>query len=93
MEDGEELCSYDITMLFISVPMDIHKAVACIRRKLEADDTLQERNSMSSAEIGTILDFCLSCTYFEVVFGRQFYRKIHGAMALNPLAMMVLLRG
>ena len=36
----EELCSYDVTMLFTSFSMG--KVVVCIRRKLEADDTLQE---------------------------------------------------
>ena len=41
MEDGEKLCSYDVTALFTNVRID--KVLACIRRELEADDTLQER--------------------------------------------------
>ena len=41
VEDGEKLCSYDVTALFTNVRID--KVLACIRRELEADDTLQER--------------------------------------------------
>ena len=51
VEDGEELCSYDITALFISAPVD--KVVVCIRRVLEVDNTLQERTNMSLAKVCT----------------------------------------
>ena len=68
VEVREELCSYDITMLLTSVPHG-QGAFECIRRKLEANNTMQELMSISLAEIGTLLDFWLICMYF--------YRHIH----------------
>ena len=43
VEDAKELLSYDVTMVFTSVPMD---KVVCVRKKLESDNTLQERTNI-----------------------------------------------
>ena len=61
--------------------------VACIKRKLEADDILQEKTNMSTAEISTLLNFCLNCTYF--VFNWQYYRQIRRVAMWSPVSMIV----
>ena len=81
----EELRSYDVTALFTSVPVE--KAVECIRKKLEEDLTLHKRTNMSPGDVCTLLEFCLSCTYF--LYDGQYYRQIHGAAMGSPVSMIV----
>ena len=71
MENVKDLCSYDITALFTSVPMD--KAVTCMRRK---------RTNTSLAKICTLRDFFLNCTYF--MFDLQAdSQSCHGVICLH----------
>ena len=72
---GECLCSYDVTALFTSVPID--PALTIIKDLLEQDDTLQDRTVLSVQTIISPLGFCLHNTYFS--FQNKFYEQVEGA--------------
>ena len=57
---GECLCSYDVTALFTSVPID--PALNIIRELLEQDNTLWDRTVLSVQNIIELLGFCLHNT-------------------------------
>ena len=56
----ECLCSYDVTTLFTSLPID--PALAIIKDLLEQDDTLWDRTVLSVQNIIELLGFCLHNT-------------------------------
>ena len=66
MLDTNEMCSYDVSMLFMSILM--YKVLEMIRVKLEEDNTLRERESTPLALDGsicqTLLGLCCNGTYF-----------------------------
>ena len=59
----ECVCSYDVTALFTSVPID--PALNIIRELLEQDITLWDRIVLSVQNIIELLGFCLHNTYFS----------------------------
>ena len=61
---GECLSSYEVTTLFISVPVD--PALGIIKDLLEKDSPLKERTVLSVKDIILLLEFCLKNTYFFV---------------------------
>ena len=63
----ETIISYDIKALFTSVP--IKPVIGIIKTKLENDNTLKSRTSMSIDHITSLLEYCLNSTYF--VFSRS----------------------
>ena len=60
---GECLCSYNVTTLFTSVPID--PALIIIKDLLEQDDTLWDRTVLSVQNTIELLGFCLHNTYFS----------------------------
>ena len=72
---GECLCSYDVTALFTSVPIDPDLAI--IKDLLEQCDTLWDRTVLSVQNIIELLGFCLHNTYFS--FQNKFYEQVEGA--------------
>ena len=56
------MVSYDVEALFTSVP--VKPAIAIIQKKLEADEDLHLRTTMSPKQITNLLEFCLTSTYF-----------------------------
>ena len=60
---GECLCSYNVTTLFTSVPVD--PALNIIKDLLEKDDKLQDRTVISVHNIIELLGFCLHNAYFS----------------------------
>ena len=59
---GECLSSYDVSALFISVPVD--PAVGVIKDLLEKDPTLKDRTVLTLNDIIQLLEFCLkTCTF------------------------------
>ena len=72
---GECLSSYDVSALFISVPVD--PALNTIKDLLEKDQTLKERTVLAVSDIILLLEFCLKNTYFS--FQCQFYEQVEGA--------------
>ena len=71
----ECLCSYDVTALFTSVPID--QALTIIKELLEKDDTLWDRTVLSVQNIIELLGFFLHNTYFS--FQNKFYEQVEGA--------------
>ena len=74
LEPGECLSSYDVSVLFTSVPVD--PALNIIKDLLEKDHTLKDRTVMTVSDIILLLDFCLKNTYFS--FQDQFYEQVKG---------------
>ena len=52
--------SYDVSLLFTSVPVD--PAINMIRRRLEQDEELQHRTSVTVEHIISLLEFCHKTT-------------------------------
>ena len=81
----ECLRSYDVSVLFTSVPVD--SALGIVKDLLEKDPTLKERTVMSVGDIVLLLDFCLKDTYFS--FQGQFYEQVEGAAMGFPVSPIV----
>ena len=60
---GECLCSYDVSALYTTVPID--PALNITRDLLEKDETLWDRSVLSAQNIIELLGFCLCNTYFS----------------------------
>ena len=82
---GECLSSYDITALFISVPVD--PALGIIKDLLEKDNTLKEGTVLPVKDMILSLEFCLKNTYFS--FQGQYYEQVEGAAMGSPLRPIV----
>ena len=82
---GECLSSYDVSVLFTSVPVD--PALNIIKDLLEKDNTPKERTAMEVSDIILLLEFCLKNTYFS--FQDQFYEQIEGAAMGSPVSSIV----
>ena len=85
---GECLCSYDVSILFTSVPID--PALIIIKDLLEKDDTLWDRLALSGENIIELLLFCLFClhnTYFS--FQNKFYGQVEGAAMVSLVSLIV----
>ena len=84
-QPDELLVSYDVTALFTSIP--VQESVDIIRRRLENDNTLQQRTTLSVDHICELLDCCLTTTYFT--FEGQFYQQKEGAAMGSPVSPIV----
>ena len=84
---GKDQCmmSYDVEALFTSVP--ILKAIIIIKQLLEEDHTLQQRTSLSIENILSLLEFCITSTYFS--FQGKFFEQLEGAAMGSPLSPIV----
>ena len=79
---GECLCSYDVSTLFASVPID--PAVNIIKDLLEKDDTLWDRYVLLVQNIIELLGFCLHNTYFS--FRNKFCEQVEGTAMGSPVS-------
>ena len=70
---GQDQCmmSYDVKALFTSVPT--RKAITIIKQLCEQDQELQQRTSLSIENILSLLEFCITRTYFS--FQGKFYEQ------------------
>ena len=84
---GEDQCmmSYDVKALFTSVPTT--NAIIIIKQLLEEDQELQQRTSLSIENITSLLEFCITSTYFS--FQGKFYKQVEGAAMWSPLSPIV----
>ena len=62
LEPGEVITSYDVKALFTSVP--VQPSIQIVKQRLQQDNTLPQRTSMSISQITSLLEFCLTHTYF-----------------------------
>ena len=71
---GKCLSSYDVSILFTSVPID--PALKIIKDLLVKDPTLKDRTVIGIDDIILQLEFCLKNTYFS--FQGQFFEQVEG---------------
>ena len=82
---GECLSSYDVIVLFTSVPID--PALNIIKDLSEKDDTLSSRMVLSVQNIIEPLGFYLHNTYFS--FQNKFYEQVEGTAMGSPVGPIV----
>ena len=82
---GECLSSYDVSLLFTSVPID--PALNIKKDLLEKDNTLKQRTVLAVNDILLLLDFCLKNIYFS--FQDQFYEQFESAAMGSPVSPIV----
>ena len=75
LEPGETITSYDVKALFTSVP--VQPSIQIVKQRLQQDNTLPQRTSMSISQITSLLEFCLTHIYF--LFQGKYYEQVQGA--------------
>ena len=75
LQPDESIISFDVKALFTSVP--IQPVLNIIKNKLENNQDLKHRTSMSVCHITSLLEYCLRSTYF--VFQGKYYEQLKGA--------------
>ena len=85
LSEDQCMVSYDVKALFTSVPTN--KACIIIRQRLEEDSELNQRTSLSIDDIISLLEFCITSTYFS--FQGKFYEQVEGAAMGSPLSPIV----
>ena len=81
----EYLVSFDVVSLFTNVPTSL--AIDVARRHLETDDTLADRTALNVNSIVSLLELCLSATFFS--FRGNFYRQTFGTAMGSPVSVIV----
>ena len=85
LEQGEVISSYDVKVLFTSVPVD--PAINIVKQRLTQDPTLPQMTQMSIPQIVTLLQFCFKNTYF--LFQGKYYEQVHGAAMGSPISPLI----
>ena len=85
LSPGECLSSYDVPVLFTSVPVD--PALGIIKDLLEKDPTLKDRKVLTVNDIILLLEFCLKNMYFS--FQDQFYEPVEGVAIGSPVSPII----
>ncbi|KAL9986803.1 hypothetical protein ACROYT_G001002 [Oculina patagonica] len=82
---GQKLVSYDVSALFTSIP--INEAISVTKTKLEGDSSLPDRCPLDITQLSTLLEMCLSSTYFT--YQHEFYKQKQGAAMGSPISPIV----
>ena len=85
VHDDEVLVSFDVVSLFTNVPVKLATEVA--RHRLQSDDSLSSRMSLSPDELSQLLEFCLTATYLS--FQGQPYKQVFGTAVGSPVSVAV----
>ena len=85
MGEGKCITSDDVKVHFTFVPVD--PALSIIKHKLQQGMQLYHRTSMSIHHIITLLEFCLTNTYF--LFQNKYCQQVHGAVMGFPISLIV----
>ena len=85
LEAGEIITSYDVKVLFTSVP--VQPSIQIVKQRLQQYTTLPQRTSMSIAQITSLLEFCLTHTYF--LFQGKYYEQVQGAAMGSPIGPLI----
>ena len=85
LEPGEIITSYDVKALFTSVP--VQPSIQIVKQRLQQDNTLPQRTSMSIPQITSLLEFCLTHTYF--LFQGKYYEQVQGAARGSPISPLI----
>ena len=54
---------YNVSSLFTKVPID--KAIKIVAKKLEDDETLEDRTTLSASSVCQLTELCLRSTFFH----------------------------
>ena len=84
LEPREVITSFDVKALFTSVP--VKPAIQIVKQRLQ-DNTLPQRTSMSMAQIISLLEFCLTNTYF--LFQGKHYEQVQGVAVGSPISPLI----
>ena len=85
LEPGEIITSYDVMVFFTSVP--VQPSIQIVKHRLQQDNTLSQRTSMSIPQITSLLEFCLTHTYF--LFQVKYYEQVQGAAMGSPISPLI----
>ena len=85
LSPDELLVSFDVSSLFTNVP--IQEAVDVICKRLQDDETLNERTALQPNSIAGLLQLCLQSTYF--CFNGKVYEQREGAAMGSPVSAVV----
>ena len=85
LEPGEVITYFDVKALFTSFP--VKPAIQIVKQRLQQDNTLPQRTSMSTAQITSLLEFCLTNTYF--LFQGKYYEQVQGAAMGSPISPLI----
>ena len=83
--EDEMLISFDVTSLFTNIPVD--KAVQVIWDKLQGDEMLADRTTLSPDRVVELFEACLRSTYFS--YGGDVYEQREGAAMGSPVSAVV----
>ena len=81
----EIFLSFDVTLLFTNVPVDLACRVA--KNQLTADTSLGDCTGLSLAQVVSLLHFCLNAIY--LAYQGQFYQQSFGIAMGTPVSVTV----
>ena len=79
------MVSFDVKSLFTNVPID--EALKVARRKLQEDELLDGRTTLSPDDVVKLLEVCLTTTYF--IYDSEYYEQLHGAAMGSPISPVI----
>ena len=85
LQPGDSITSFDVKALFTSVP--VQPAIQIVQNRLQQDNTLPQRTAMSIPQIISLLEFCLTQTYF--LFQGKYYKQTQGAAMGSPISPLI----
>ena len=85
LQEDQCMMSFDVKAFFTYVP--IQPAFSTIKKLLEEDPELHKRTSLSVQNITSLLEFCLTSTYF--IFQGRYFEQQEGAAMGSPISPIV----
>ena len=85
LQAGESITSFDVKALFTSV--SVQPSIQIVQNRLQQDTTLPQRTTMSIPQIISLLQFCLTHTYF--LFQGKYYEQVQGAAMGFPISPLI----
>ena len=85
IDNNSILVSFDVVSLFTSIPID--RAIEVARKRLLADDSLEERTYLTVDEVCKLLEFCLGATY--LAYKGSYYQQTYGTAMGSPVSVTV----
>ena len=85
LETQQIITSYDVKVLLTSVP--VQPSIQIAKQRLQQDSTLTQRTSMFILQITSLLEFCLTHTYF--LFQGKYYEQVQGAAMGYPISSLI----
>ena len=85
IHDKDLLVSFDVNSLFTKVPVD--ETLKTIAKKLEEDEALEERTTLSTRSICQLVELCLKCMFFHQ--NSRIWEQKDGVAMGSPLSPIV----